>query len=161
MTARTPKRIDIAKVPFIAMLSLLPVTLPLFLTGGASALNFAQRNYDTISAIYNRTVYPINLEFIANGSASVPRGLFNENATGRISPLGNFSGFQDSTEYFFALAPIPQAPTYTAITKAQVVSFTSGCAEVAASVVYFTNSIVNPDSTNNGNFVTFLSQVCH
>lgn len=28
-------------------------------------------------------------------------------ATGRISPLGNFTGFDDSTEYFFALSPIP------------------------------------------------------
>ncbi|KAI4148021.1 MAG: hypothetical protein L6R39_002920 [Caloplaca ligustica] len=120
---------------------------------------YVKRNFDTISAIYNRTVYPTNLEFITNGSASVPKGLFNENATGRITPVGNFTGFEDSTEYFFALAPIPLPPSYTAFTKAQVVEFTSGCPEVATSVVYFTTSVVNANSSDNGKYVTTLKQV--
>ncbi|KAL9607707.1 MAG: hypothetical protein Q9167_007399 [Letrouitia subvulpina] len=129
------------------------------LASSAALTGYQKRNYDTISAIYNRTVYPTNLEFIANGSASVPPGLFNPNATGRITPVGNFSGFDDSTEYFFALAPIPQPPSYDAFTKAEVVEFTSGSPDVAASVVYFTSSVVNPNATNNGEFINYLKQV--
>ncbi|KAI9822576.1 MAG: hypothetical protein M1827_000295 [Pycnora praestabilis] len=118
-------------------------------------LSFQQRNFDTISKIYNVTVYPNNLDFIANGSAAVPPGLFNTNATGRISPIGNFSGFQDSVEYFFALAPTAQPPSYSVFSKAQVVEFTSGCPEVAASVVYFTE-LGGP--LNNQQYVTTLKQ---
>lgn len=142
-----------------------PVTMRLWilftltLTCTARMHGYVKRNFDTISAIYNRTVYPTNLEFITNGSASVPKGLFNENATGRITPVGNFTGFEDSTEYFFALAPIPLPPSYTAFTKAQVVEFTSGCPEVATSVVYFTTSVVNANSSDNGKYVTTLKQV--
>jgi hypothetical protein len=122
--------------------------------------SYQKRNFDTVSKIYNLTVYPSNLAFIANGSASVPSGLFAANATGRITPVGNFSGFDDSTEYFFALAPIPLPPVYGAFTKAQVVEFTSGCPNIAASTVYFTNSVVNPNSTDNGKYLTTLKQVC-
>ena len=65
----------------------------LLLSLGCSAklTGYKKRNYDTINKIYARTVYPNNLPFIANGSASVPPGLFNPNATGRITPVGNFS----------------------------------------------------------------------
>ena len=122
-------------------------------------MNYQKRNLQTITAIYNRTVYPENLAFIQNGTASVPAGLFNPNASGRVSPLGNFSGFQESAEYFFALAPVPRAPNYVAFTKAQVVEFTSGCPDVAASVVYFTNSVVNATAPNNGQYITTLKQV--
>ena len=125
----------------------------------AWSLNYPQRNLETITAIYNRTVYPENLAFLQNGSASIPAGLFNANATGRISPVGNFSGFQESTEYFFALAPIPQAPTYTAFSKAVIVEFTSGCPEVAASLVYFITSVVNKTSPSYGQYVSTLQQV--
>lgn len=121
--------------------------------------NYQRRNLKTITSIYNRTVYPENLAFLQNGTASVPAGLFNTNAAGRVSPLGNFTGFQESAEYFFALAPIPRPPTYVAFTKAQIVEFTSGCPDIAASVVYFTNSVVNPNATNNGQYVTSLKQV--
>ena len=123
------------------------------------SLNYQKRNLQTITAIYNRTVYPANLAFLQNGTGSVPAGLFNPNASGRVSPLGNFSGFQESTEYFFALAPVPRAPTYVAFTKAQVVEFTSGCPDIAASVVYFTNSVVNATAANNGQYITTLKQV--
>jgi len=122
--------------------------------------SYQKRNFDTVSKIYNLTVYPSNLAFVANGSASLPSGLFAANATGRITPVGNFSGFDDSTEYFFALAPIPLPPVYGAFTKAQVVEFTSGCPNIAASTVYFTNSVVNPNSTDNGKYLTTLKQVC-
>ena len=121
--------------------------------------NFQQRNLDTITKIYNRNIYPTNLQFIANGSQSVLIGLFNENATGRISPLGNFTGFAESTEYFFALAPIPRPPNYVAITKAQIISFQSQCPNVAWSVVYFTSTVVNANATNNGAFFSTLNQV--
>ncbi|KAL8958981.1 MAG: hypothetical protein Q9183_005725, partial [Haloplaca sp. 2 TL-2023] len=120
---------------------------------------YEKRNYNTICKIYDRTVYPTNLLFLANGSASVPEGLFNQNCTGRISPFGNFTGFEESTEYFFGLSPIPQPPVYNAFSQARVVSFTSGCPSVASSLVYFTNSVVNPNSTDSGKFLTTLQQV--
>lgn len=130
-----------------------------FISPTWSLKNYQKRNLQTITAIYNRTVYPENLSFLQNGTASVPAGLFNPNASGRIDPVGNFSGFQESTEYFFALAPVPRAPTYAAFTKAQIVEFTSGCPDVAASVVYFTTSVVNGTAPNNGQYITSLKQV--
>ena len=57
------------------------------------------------------------------------------------------------------MAPIPQPPNYVAFTKAQIVEFTSGCPSVAASTVYFTNAVVNPNATNNGQYRTTLKQV--
>ena len=123
-------------------------------------ISFQQRNLHTITALYNRTVYPTNLEFIANGSSSVPKGLFNANVSGRITPIGNFTGFQDSVEYFFALAPIPQSPLYHGFSKAQIVEFSSECPDVAASVVYFTVSVINPGATNDGQTLATLKQVC-
>lgn len=123
------------------------------------AKNFAERNLDTISKIYNSTTYPTSLEFIANGSASVPPGLFNVNATGRITPVGNFTGAADSMEYFFALAPLPMAPNYVTWLKAEVTHFTSGCPEIAASVVYFCAAIYHPGSPDDGKYVTTLKQV--
>jgi hypothetical protein len=94
-----------------------------------------------------------------HGSSAVPPGLFNGEATGRITPLGNFTGFVDSIEYFFGLVPTPEPPAYLAISAADVVSFTSGCAEVAASVVYLTISVHNPGAPNHGQFRTKLKQV--
>jgi hypothetical protein len=84
-----------------------------------------------------------------HGSTAVPPGLFNENATGRINPLGNFTGFVDSIEYFFGLAPKPGPPNYDVISAADVAEFTSGCAEVAASVVDLTTSAHNPGAPSH------------
>lgn len=121
--------------------------------------HFAERNLDTISKIYNRTTYPTVLELLAKGSASVPPGLFNANAKGRITPVGNFTGFDDSTEYFFALSPIPVAPLYETFVSAKVTHFTSGCPEIAASVVNFRTGIYHPGSPDDGKYVTTLRQV--
>ena len=123
------------------------------------AVNFVKRNLDTITKIYERNVYPTNLEFITKGPSSVPPGLFNANASGRITPLGNFTGFNDSTEYFFALSPVPQAPTYYGFSKIQIVEFQSQCANIASSVVYITMSVINPGAANNGTVVGTLKQV--
>lgn len=73
--------------------------------------------------------------------------------------LPNAAGFDDSTEYFFGLSPIPTPPTYDVLSKAQVVEFTSGCPSIAASVVYFTTSVFNPNATNNGQYLSTLKQV--
>jgi hypothetical protein len=100
-----------------------------------------------------------NIPIQQHGSTAVPPGLFNENATGRITPLGNFTGFIDSIEYFFGLVPTPEPPAYLAISAAELVSFASGCAEVAASVVYLTISVHNPGVPNHGQFRTKLKQV--
>lgn len=144
---------------------LLRCFLPLLFSFGDLAFahrpvkHFAERNLDTISKIYNRTTYPTILEFLANGSASVPPGLFNANAKGRITPVGNFTGFDDSTEYFFALSPFPVAPDYGTFLSAKVVQFTSGCPEIAASVVYFRDGIFHPGSPDDGKYLTTLKQV--
>ncbi|KAL8790202.1 MAG: hypothetical protein Q9213_000733 [Squamulea squamosa] len=133
--------------------------LLLTLSSSAELTGYKKRNFETISKIYDRTQYPNNLAFIANGSASVPPGLFNEKAQGRITPVGNFSGFDDSTEYFFALAPIPLPPLYGVFSDVRVVEFTSGCPSVASSVVYFRTTVSNPNATNNGQYLTTLKQV--
>jgi hypothetical protein len=102
----------------------------------SSLPDYAQRNLDTIRRIYNLTFYPNNAPIVAKGAAAVPPGLFSQQATGRISPVGNFTGFVDSIEYFFALAPTPQGSGGLGIYEADVLEFTSGCPEVAASLVY-------------------------
>ena len=102
----------------------------------SSLPDYAQRNLDTIRRIYNLTVYPNNVPIVNRGAEAVPPGLFNQDATGRVSPVGNFTGFADSIEYFFALAPTPQLSNGIGFYAAEVVEFTSGCAEVATSLVY-------------------------
>jgi hypothetical protein len=78
------------------------------------------------------TVFPANAKIIAEGAPAVPPGLFNANATGRVTPIGEFFGFQDSFEYFFGLAPLPSgSPPNGAISKATLAEFTSGCPEVS------------------------------
>ncbi|KAI7785265.1 hypothetical protein LA080_007549 [Diaporthe eres] len=97
---------------------------------------FQQRNFDTINQIYNLSTYPNNLVFLQNGVDAIPAGLFAEDVVGRITPIGNFSGINDTEEYFFALTPDPAPPTYATWTNSTVTHFVSECPEVAASVVY-------------------------
>jgi hypothetical protein len=103
--------------------------------------DWEKRNLDTITKIYNLTVFPNQLPILEQGAAGVPAGLFNENATGRVDPVGNFTGFEDSIEYFFALAPVPTTNAAGAgISSIQITEFSSACPNIAASVVYlFTN----------------------
>ncbi|THV03489.1 hypothetical protein K435DRAFT_638668, partial [Dendrothele bispora CBS 962.96] len=109
-----------------------------------NSTDFVKRNLHTIQSIYNLTVYPNNVPIIQNGGSAVPPGLFNQDARGRVTPVGNFTGFEDSVEYFFSLAPTPQSnPAGAAFFQADVVEFTSGCANVAASVVYLKTGPVN------------------
>lgn len=121
--------------------------------------DFAQRNLNTIRKIYNTTIHPNNEAFIAAGASAIPPGLFNANASGRITPVGNFSGFEDSVEYFFGLTPLPQAPLWATWTEASIVSFTSGCPEVASSVVYGKTTGVNPNAGSYGQYITTIKQV--
>ena len=79
--------------------------------------------------------YTDNAPIIQQGVAAVPAGLFNQNAAGRISPWVTSPAFEDSIEYFFGLAPVLVPPLYSAFTSAKIVSFSSGCPEVVASVV--------------------------
>jgi hypothetical protein len=111
---------------------------------GSGENDYVARNLKTIQKIYNLTVYPNNVPIVTNGSSAVPPGLFNENAVGRVAPIGNFSGFADSIEYFFSLAPTPQSEQGVGIYQADVVEFTSGCPDIASSVVYLRTGQVDP-----------------
>jgi hypothetical protein len=121
--------------------------------------NWEQRNFDTVRKIYDLTIYPNQLPILQQGAAGVPPGLFNEEATGRVDPVGNFSGFEDSIEYFFALAPVPSTnAASTAISRIQITEFSSACPDVAASVVYlFCN--VEDQSADNGKAFAPLKEV--
>ncbi|KAL0571008.1 hypothetical protein V5O48_010955 [Marasmius crinis-equi] len=110
-----------------------------------SAPDYVTRNLRTIQSIYNLTVYPNNVPIIQQGGSAVPPGLFDQNASGRITPVGNFTGFEDSIEYFFGLAPLPQGnPAGVAFYEAEIAEFTSGCPNVATSVVYLRTGKVDP-----------------
>ena len=89
----------------------------------------------------------------------MPPGLFAQNASGRVSPLGNFTGFEDSVEYFFALALVPSAPSFAVWTSAKIVSFASGCAEVASSVVYLETRVYKPGTPDHNKYLSTLKQV--
>jgi hypothetical protein len=119
-----------------------------------------RRNFKTLESIYNLTIFPNQLPILAQGAAAVPNGLFNQNIVGRVDPVGNFTGFDDSVEYFFALAPVPLANLASeAITRIQLTEFSSACPSVAASVVYLFTSVVNPGSPDNGKPLPPLKQV--
>ena len=147
--------------PFLQFLSLLLLVLsPVRGRPGFKKCDYRARNFDTISRIYNLTVYPNQVPIIFGGAGNVPDGLFSHDVTGRVYPVGKFQGFEDSIEYFFALAPLPQGNRQSAaITSYKITSFTSGCANVAASVVYLYSSVVDPTSPNNGKALAPLKQV--
>lgn len=129
----------LSRLPLLALALLLTIT-----SAANNSVDYVTRNLQTIQSIYNLTVFPNNVPILAHGASAVPGGLFNENATGRVSPVGNFSGFDDSIEYFFALAPAPSNGTDgVGIYEANVVEFTSGCPTVAASTVYLRTGTVN------------------
>ncbi|CAI4214379.1 unnamed protein product [Parascedosporium putredinis] len=118
------------------------------------------RNFRTVSSIYNLTVYPNQLPIIGLGGLGVPPGLFHPNVTGRVDPVGSFEGFEHSIEYFFALAPMPFGnPAKAAITSYKIVEFSSGCPEVAASVVYLYCNVVDPGTPHHGKALAPLRQV--
>ncbi|KAH0537939.1 hypothetical protein FGG08_005389 [Glutinoglossum americanum] len=121
---------------------------------------FQKRNLATLSSIYDLTVFPNQLPILIHGPNAVPAGLFNNDASGRVNPVGNFSGFEDSIEYFFALSPIAQQGVRSVvISKAEIVEFTSSCPEVAASVVYLETKVVNPGGQDDGKQLSTLKQV--
>lgn len=124
-------------------------------SGGNSTVDYALRNYNTISGVYNLTVYPKNLPLFLN-ETDIGLPFFNENVTGRVTPLGNFSGYEDNIEYFWGLAPVPVDPSTAAISQAVVTQFSSGCPEVAASTVELT--VTNVVGPNNGTFITKLKE---
>ncbi|KAI9884548.1 MAG: hypothetical protein M1823_003674 [Watsoniomyces obsoletus] len=127
--------------------------------GGGWTPLYAIRNRATIQRIYDNVVYPNQIPVIQNGGKAVPKGLFDPNARGRISPVGNFTGFEDTIEYFFGLSPIPRAPRYIALNRAELVSFQTACPEVASSVVYLHSAELNPNSTEPPREVSILKQV--
>jgi len=128
-------------------------------TATGPPIPFYERNLQTIKNIYNLTIYPNQVPIIVAGAAAVPKGLFALNATGRISPVGNFTSFDDSIEYFFALPPIPHSNSNgAAFTHFWIPQFSSECPEVAASTVYLTAAVVDPTKNDTGRVVTYLKQ---
>jgi len=122
--------------------------------------SWKERNFNTISSIYNLTVFPHQLPIIQGGGAGVPKGLFAKDVVGRVDPVGDFVGFEDSIEYFFALAPLPNGNgASSAITSYKITEFSSACKGVAASVVYLYCSVVNPGAPNHGKALAPLKQV--
>lgn len=118
------------------------------------------RNFRTVSSIYNLTVYPNQLPILGQGGAGVPPGLFNQDVVGRVDPVGDFEGFEHSIEYFFALAPVPSGnAAKAAITSYKITEFSSGCRDVAASVVYLYCSVVDPGGPDHGKELAPLKQV--
>ena len=118
--------------------------------------NWSIRNYNTVSSVYNLTVYPRNLPLFLN-QTDIGLPFFDVNVTGRVTPLGDFSGYEDSIEYFWGLAPVPIPPSTAAISRAVVTHFTSGCPEVASSTVEFT--VTNVVGPLNGTLITKLKQI--
>lgn len=118
--------------------------------------NWSIRNYNTVSSVYNLTVYPRNLPLFLN-QTDIGLPFFDANVTGRVTPLGDFSGYEESIEYFWGLAPVPIPPSTAAISKAVLTHFTSGCPGVASSTVEFT--VTNVVGPLNGTVITKLKQV--
>jgi hypothetical protein len=90
--------------------------------------------------------------------SALPPGVLNVNATGRVSPVGNFSGIEESSEYFFGLGPQAEPPFYIAWTGMDITSFSSECPEVAASKAKITTSIVRPGHPDDGKYISTLVQ---
>jgi len=122
--------------------------------------DFARRNFETVSRIYNLTVYPNQLPILGGGGAAAPPGLFTQDVRGRVTPVGDFEDFEHSIEYFFSLSPVPQGNAVKgAITGYRIVEFSSQCPEIAASVVYLYCSVVDPGSPDHGRPLPALKQV--
>ncbi|KAH6665455.1 hypothetical protein B0J14DRAFT_569058 [Halenospora varia] len=124
----------------------------------ASDPDFRTRNYNTLYGIYDFASWPKSAAFIKDGVKAIPPGLLNVNATGRISPVGNFTGIEQTGEYFFGLSPQAEAPFYIGWTDFQIHQFSSECPEVACSKVWGRTTIVKPNATNNGEYVSTLMQ---
>src|SRR3569833_3004486 len=64
--------------------------------------NFEQRNFKTVSRIYNLTVYPNQLPIFTSGAAGVPAGLFSKDVVGRVAPVGRIVGIPGTIESILA-----------------------------------------------------------
>lgn len=77
----------------------------------------------------------------------------------RVTPLGHFTGFEDSIDFFFALALVPSAPTHAVFSRAKIVSFSSGCPSVTASVSYLETRALDLNAMDSGRDLSTLEQV--
>ncbi|KAL6414081.1 uncharacterized protein AUP68_00595 [Ilyonectria robusta] len=122
--------------------------------------DFEARNLATIQSVYDLAVFPNNVPIITQGTSTFPPGLFANDISGRVTPVGAFDDLVGSIEYFVGLAPVPTEQNPTIFSEAKIVEFNSGCPEVATSTVYLKVSsvdIANP--TVPVQFVTYLKQV--
>ncbi|KAF3917661.1 hypothetical protein AA313_de0208111 [Arthrobotrys entomopaga] len=126
-----------------------------------SAPSYYARNLNTITSIYQFTVYPNQLPIIDQATQeTIPQlsSLFSPTVAGRIQDVGNFTDFRTSIEYFFGLAPQPRAPLYAGFSSIDITQFSSDCPSVAASTVVFTISAWDPTQKTWGNVITYLKQ---
>ncbi|KAK6527662.1 hypothetical protein TWF694_004642 [Orbilia ellipsospora] len=123
--------------------------------------SYYTRNLNTITSIYQYTIYPNQLPIVAQATQeSIPQlaNLFSPTVAGRIQDIGNFTDFRTSIEYFFGLAPTPRAPKNGAISAIDITQFSSGCPSVAASTVVFTISVWDDTTKSYGEVLTYLKQ---
>ncbi|KAF3927774.1 hypothetical protein ABW20_dc0100130 [Dactylellina cionopaga] len=150
----------------LSLLSLISIGLPFVSSAVIPPLqrrdsDFYTRNFNTISSIYEFTVYPKQLPIIAKSTqATIPElaPLFSPSVAGRIQDVGNFTNFRTSIEYFFGLAPVPYSPQYVGFSSVEITQFASNCPSVASSTVVFTISGVDPSQPNYGQKLTVLKQ---
>ncbi|KAJ3107134.1 hypothetical protein HDU97_004827 [Phlyctochytrium planicorne] len=64
-----------------------------------------QKDYNeskfTVYNVYNKTIFPFNLEYVAKGAP--PPRTFSNNTAGRIWPVGVFGNTEDTVEYQFGI----------------------------------------------------------
>jgi len=120
--------------------------------------SFVERNYKTVQEIYNLVLYPNNAPIVQALSNAVPKGLLDDNVIGRVTPLGNFIGLNDSIEYFFVLG-FPTPPVFIGFSNVTIAEFATGCPQVAASTIYLTTSRFIPQNEQFG--VTTLKEMAY
>ncbi|KAJ3216966.1 hypothetical protein HDU67_008695 [Dinochytrium kinnereticum] len=85
----------------------IPIGKPFTDTPSAKEAGNAElwKNYNeakaTVFNVYNKTIFPYNLEFVKKGI--VPPRTFSNDTAGRIWPIGNFKNTEDTVEYQFGI----------------------------------------------------------
>jgi len=71
-------------------------------------LTLTQQRANVVRSVYQNLIFPGPFEILLSGGAS--QDAFDPSVTGRVNAVGQFDGFTDSIEYFYALALQPATP---------------------------------------------------